>query len=66
MFNTYSESAENVLITKARVIKELKSHGITEKSEVEEFFADLGKPSRVDNLQGQLWYAHRVLAIIGY
>ncbi len=45
---TYSESAEGVLITKARAVVELQRHGIFRAEEIAEFLADCGDREAYD------------------
>lgn len=39
---TYSESAEGVIITKARALLELRRHGVFRAEDIAEFLADCG------------------------
>ena len=52
---TYSESAEGVIITRARAIVELQRHGVVD---YDEFFTDMG--------YHESYSAHDVLQWLGY
>ena len=54
-YETYYESAEDVIISKQRAIQELKNHGVVY---VEEFFGDVGEKDSYN--------AQDVLAWLGY
>ncbi|MCL4068166.1 hypothetical protein M3484_16465 [Pseudomonas sp. GX19020] len=45
---TYSESAEGVIITKARALRELQRHGIFREEDIAEFLADCGDKAAYD------------------
>lgn len=54
----YSDSARGVKISRSRALRELGQHGISNPSDVDQFYADLGfKPH---------YAAHAVLRWLGY
>lgn len=55
---TYSESAKGVTITKARALKELRDHGVTDSASVSDFLTDMG--------DHETYQAHAVLVWLGY
>ena len=42
MTNEYYESAESVVISKARAVQELRNHGVGDQPSLCQFFAELG------------------------
>lgn len=57
---TYYESAENLRISRARALAELRKHGVCGDNELAEFFAD------VECDESGTYDAQAVLAWLGY
>lgn len=45
---TYSESAEGVIISKARALQELVKHGVGDEENQKDFFTDCGEKEEYD------------------
>jgi hypothetical protein len=58
MYESYYDSAEGMVITRARAIRELVRHGYDENSNWDEFFIDMGDRVTYD--------AQAVLRWLGY
>ena len=54
----YYESAQEVVISKARALKELSTHGVDDELTVRQFFAELG--------EADYYNAQEVLDFLGY
>ena len=57
-YETYSESARGLTISRERAIRELQDHGVFHPVDMEDFFAECGDRETYD--------AERVLAWLGY
>lgn len=57
-YSDYYESAQEVVISKARALKELSTHGVDDELTVCQFFAELG--------EADYYNAQEVLDFLGY